>query len=86
MKIKYDPDADVLSASRGEIKDIDHAEEMGDVILHVNRKDEPVLIEVLNASKVFLRPILSTLKSNRMRPHSRRASSAHIKASSSIAV
>lgn len=64
MRIKYDPDADVLSASRGEIKDIDHAEEMGDIILHVNRKDEPVLVEVLNASKIFLRPILGALKSD----------------------
>src|SRR3989338_11316628 len=75
MKIKYDPDADVLSASRGEIKDIDHAEEMGDVILHVNRKDEPVLVEVLNASKIFLRPILGALKSDASPRRNRRTGS-----------
>lgn len=53
IKIKYDPDADVLSASRGKINTVDHAEEMGDIILHVNPKNEPVLVEILNASHMF---------------------------------
>ncbi len=74
MRIQYDPDADVLSASRGAIKNIDHAEEMGDIILHVNRKNEPILVEVLNASKIFLRPILGGIKSGKMKSQTRRAS------------
>ncbi len=64
INIAYEPDADVLSMSWGKINSIDHAEENGEVILHVNKKDEPVLVEILNASKVFQRPILSTLKSD----------------------
>ena len=71
INIAYEPDADVLSMSWGKINSIDHAEENGEVILHVNKKDEPILVEILNASKVFQRPVLSTLKSDSpfKRPH-----------------
>lgn len=62
MQISYEPDADIVRLSWGEIKSVDHAEENGEVILHVNKKNEPVLVEILNASKVFQRPVLSTLK------------------------
>ncbi len=53
IHISYEPDADVLSFSRGDMKTIDHAEEMGDVILHVNPNNEPVLVEILNAARLF---------------------------------
>ena len=67
IKIKYDPDADVLSASRGKLHSIDHAEEMGDIILHVNPKNEPVLVEILNASRLFHRDMRRNQKSRTRR-------------------
>ena len=73
MKIKYDPDADVLSASRGAIKNIDHAEEMGDIILHVNRGNEPILVEILNAPRLFHRDMRRNQKSGTHRKSAKTA-------------
>lgn len=48
--IKYEPEADVLWWEIN--KDpIDYAEEMGNVVVHFNKKNVPVLIEVLEAKK-----------------------------------
>lgn len=73
IQVAYEPDADIVSMWWGALKNIDHAEENGDVILHVNQKDEPVLVEILNASKVFQRPVLSTLKPSPIFKGTRRA-------------
>ena len=51
-KMKYDSDADVLSVVLKEKGKLSHAEEVGDVILHVDEKGRPLFFEVLNASKV----------------------------------
>lgn len=52
-KISYDSDADVLSLA-GAIKGrIDHARELGNFIVHFTKDDRPLLIEVLEASKIF---------------------------------
>ncbi len=52
-KISYDADADVLSFA-GSVKGrIDHARELGNFIVHFTKDDRPLLIEVLEASKVF---------------------------------
>jgi uncharacterized protein YuzE len=50
--MKYDSDADVLSVVLKEKGKLSHAEEVGDVILHVDEKGRPLFFEVLNASKV----------------------------------
>lgn len=51
-KVTYDQDADVLAIEeKGGV--IDYAREMGDVIVHFTKRDEPVLIEILNASKTM---------------------------------
>jgi uncharacterized protein YuzE len=50
--MKYDSDADVLSVVLKEKGRLSHAEEVGDVILHVDEKGRPLFFEVLNASKV----------------------------------
>lgn len=47
--MKYDPEADVLSWEVSGSK-IDHAVEMGNVIVHFSPKNLPVLFEILNAS------------------------------------
>lgn len=49
----YDPDADVLALRREKDVKIDHAEEMGDFVVHFSKQQVPVLIEILNASSVI---------------------------------
>ena len=51
-RMKYDSDADVLSVVLKEKGRLSHAEEVGDIVLHVDEKGRPLFFEVLNASKV----------------------------------
>ena len=53
VHVSYDADADVLSIEGGSKTQIDHAREMGNFVVHFSKKEEPVLIEVLEASKTF---------------------------------
>ena len=50
--MKYDSEADVLSVVLKDKGKLSHAEEVGDVILHVDKEGRPLFFEVLNASKV----------------------------------
>ena len=50
VKISYEPEADVLMWEVGN-KKIDFAKEIGNVVVHFDKQDEPVLIEILEASK-----------------------------------
>ncbi|MEK7618418.1 MAG: DUF2283 domain-containing protein [Patescibacteria group bacterium] len=52
IQMSYEPEADVLSVKVAK-KPIDYASEMGNVIVHFSKSNEPVLFEILNA-KVFL--------------------------------
>jgi uncharacterized protein YuzE len=56
-RMKYDSDADVLSVILKEKGKLSHAQEVGDVILHVDREGKPLFFEVLNASKVVPRMV-----------------------------
>lgn len=51
-KLKYDSDSDVLLVLLKEKGKLSHAEEVGDVVMHVDSKGRPLFFEVLNASKV----------------------------------
>jgi len=55
----YDPEADVLAMTIHD-RPYDHTVEMGDFIVHVDTKDKPVYIEVLNARQ-FLQHATQTL-------------------------
>ncbi len=50
VKISYDSEADVLMWEIGN-KPIDFAKEIGNVVVHFDKQDEPVLIEILEARK-----------------------------------
>lgn len=50
-KLKYDSESDVLSIVVAEPGKLSHAEEMGDIVVHLGNKGEPLFLEVLNASK-----------------------------------
>ena len=52
-KISYDSDADVLSMESAGNTVIDHAEEMGNLVVHFSKKNRPVLVEILEASRLF---------------------------------
>jgi len=52
-KVSYDPDADVLALAGAVRGRIDHARELGNFVVHFTKDDRPLLIEVLEASKVF---------------------------------
>lgn len=52
-KTSYDPEADVLSWDIAPHAKISYATEAGNIVVHFTKKQTPVLIEVLEASKVF---------------------------------
>jgi uncharacterized protein YuzE len=54
VKITYDAKADVLTLEQPKGV-IDHATEMGNLVVHFSKRREPVLIEVLEASQIFKR-------------------------------
>ena len=53
MKYNYDSDSDVLSIALSK-KPFDYAEEMGDFIVHFDKKNKPVYIEILNANRFLV--------------------------------
>jgi len=59
VKIKYDPESDVLNWEVSKSAKIDYASEMGNVIVHFTKNHIPVLIEVLEASKFLKKNIKS---------------------------
>ena len=50
MKVSYNRDADVLVIELSD-ENIDHAEEVGPLIIHFSKDNKPVLIEILDASE-----------------------------------
>ncbi len=59
MKAKYYEDADLISWKISK-KHFEYASRSGDFVVHYSKDDEPVLIEILNASK-FLKEANSRL-------------------------
>jgi uncharacterized protein YuzE len=51
-RLKYDSDADVLSVVLKDKGRLSHAEEIGDVVVHLDKNGSPLSLEVMNASKV----------------------------------
>lgn len=49
-KINYEPEADVLTIESSPAP-IDYAKEIGNVVVHFTRDHQPVLLEILEASK-----------------------------------
>jgi uncharacterized protein YuzE len=51
-KIKYDNDSDVMTIVVKEKGKLSHAEEVGDMVMHIGKDGEPLFLEILNASKI----------------------------------
>ena len=52
-KISYDSDADVLSVESASRAAIDHAEEMGSLVVHFSKQNKPIFVEILKASRLL---------------------------------
>jgi len=52
-KISYDSDADVLSMESVARTVIDHTEEMGNMVVHFSKKNKPIFVEILKASRLL---------------------------------
>ncbi len=64
MRYSYEPEADVLSITLSN-KPYDYAEEVGDFIVHYDKNDNPVYVEILNASKFLTKATTALPKSSR---------------------
>ena len=51
-KIKYEEEADVLTLILKEKDKLSHANEFGDVVVHVDENGEPLFLEILRAAKL----------------------------------
>ncbi|MDI6784594.1 MAG: DUF2283 domain-containing protein [bacterium] len=60
-KIKYSKDVDALLIELSE-KQIDYAEEEGQLIIHFSKDHEPVLIEILDAKDFLLNSLSSVVR------------------------
>jgi len=63
MKVRYDREVDILTMELSD-KKIDHAEEAGPMIIHLNDQGEPVLLEILDASEFLAQLIKASIKGN----------------------
>ena len=54
VKVSYNRESDVLLIQVSEAK-VDYAEEMGPIIVHFTKDGKPVLLEILDASELFLK-------------------------------
>jgi len=52
MKVSYNKEVDALLVQVGKGK-IDHAEEMGPLIVHFTKGGKPILLEILDASEIL---------------------------------
>ena len=61
MKMSYDREEDILMVETAE-GNIDHAEEMGPIIVHFTKDEKPVLLEILDASEFLSLATKSSIK------------------------
>ena len=60
LHMRYDPEVDVLLVEVSK-RPIDHAEEMGSVIVHFAKDDKPVALEILDASQFVTKATAASL-------------------------
>jgi uncharacterized protein YuzE len=60
-KIRYSKDVDVLLIELSD-KQIDYAEEEGQMVIHFSKNGEPVLVEIFDAKDFILNSLSSLVK------------------------
>ena len=53
-RMRYDREDDILMIWLTENAQVDHAEQVGQTIVHMNEDGKPILLEVLNAQEFVL--------------------------------
>jgi uncharacterized protein YuzE len=66
MKINYDREEDILTVELDESAQIDHAEQTGSVILHLDPDDRPILLEILQASEFLASLIKASVRAEQV--------------------
>jgi hypothetical protein len=66
-KISYEPGADVLMLEKNSNEPIEYAEEVGNFIVHFGKKHNPILVEILEASKFLTKAGKLMLSKNHTR-------------------
>lgn len=51
FRFRYDPESDVLTVVASESGKLSHAEEMGNLVIHLDSDGKPLFLEILNASR-----------------------------------
>ena len=67
MKLSYDREKDILTVETSE-GSIDHAEEIGPIILHLTKENKPILLEILDASEFLSEVSKVTMRSEKGEP------------------
>lgn len=60
-KVKYSKDVDTLIIELSD-KNIDYADDKGNIIIHYTVEDEPVLLEIFDAKEFLLNSFASMIK------------------------
>jgi len=60
-KMRYDHEDDVLMIWLAEGKQVNHADQLGSLILHVTETGEPVLLEILNAREFVMEVVRAAI-------------------------
>jgi len=55
-KYNYDPESNILSITMSD-QPFDYAEQTGDFIVHFDKRNKPVYIEILNANKFIKKAV-----------------------------
>ena len=61
LRMRYDPEVDVLLIEASK-RSIDHAEEVGSVIVHFAKDGKPVALEILDASHFVTQATATSLR------------------------
>ncbi|MFZ5822067.1 MAG: DUF2283 domain-containing protein [Chloroflexota bacterium] len=62
MKINYNREEDILTIELDASAPIDHAEHNGSFIIHLSPEDQPVLLEILNASELLAGMVKASIR------------------------
>jgi uncharacterized protein YuzE len=66
MKISYDREEDILMLELDPQGQVDHAEHIDSVIMHVTASGQPVLPEILDASEFLARVVRAAMTSKEL--------------------
>jgi uncharacterized protein YuzE len=62
MKISYDRDEDILMIELNPAAVIDYAEQTGSIIVHLDRGQQPVLLEILRAGEFMSGTVKASMR------------------------